>query len=155
MTVSVSGSVLLSSVSDSDFTIDGNDATGFTVMNDDTVISLPDHRRRRSQRLDQRRGRPSRHGAHSGQLHLPDRRHPSVRRLQLDRRRRAFPGPADRGHHVQRADSALVGQYLGYLALHGEVRGISYTPSSFSFDPTDTILTINYANLPTDAYQFA
>ncbi len=40
------------------------------------------------------------------------------------------------------------------ISLVGEVRGISYTPSSFSFDPTDTILTINYSSLPTDAYQF-
>ena len=38
--------------------------------------------------------------------------------------------------------------------LLGEVRGVEYTPSSISFDPTDTILTITYANLPTDAYQF-
>ena len=40
------------------------------------------------------------------------------------------------------------------VLLFGEVRGVSYTPSTISFDPTDTILTITYANLPTDAYQF-
>ena len=40
------------------------------------------------------------------------------------------------------------------ISLFGEVRGIDYTPSSISFDPTDTILTINYSSLPTDAYQF-
>ena len=40
------------------------------------------------------------------------------------------------------------------ILLYGEVRGVEYTPSSISFDPTDTILTITYANLPSDAYQF-
>ena len=40
------------------------------------------------------------------------------------------------------------------ILLYGEVRGVEYTPSSISFDPTDTILTITYASLPTDAYQF-
>ena len=40
------------------------------------------------------------------------------------------------------------------ILLFGEVRGIEYTPSSISFDPTDTILTITYSNLPVDAYQF-
>ena len=42
MTVSLSSSVLLSSVSTSDFTIDGNDATGVTVLNGNTVsFSFP------------------------------------------------------------------------------------------------------------------
>ncbi len=41
------------------------------------------------------------------------------------------------------------------ILLYGEIRGIEYTPSSISFDPTDTILTITYSSLPTDAYQFA
>ena len=40
------------------------------------------------------------------------------------------------------------------VLLYGEIRGIEYAPSSISFDPTDTILTITYANLPNDAYQF-
>ena len=39
------------------------------------------------------------------------------------------------------------------IELYGEVRGVFYTPT-FSFDPTDTILTINYSKLPSDAYQF-
>ena len=40
------------------------------------------------------------------------------------------------------------------ILLYGEVRGIEYAPSSISFDPTDTIMTITYASLPTDNYQF-
>jgi Bacterial pre-peptidase C-terminal domain len=39
------------------------------------------------------------------------------------------------------------------ISLLGEIRGDDYTPT-ISFDPTDTILTVNYTNLPTDAYQF-
>ena len=31
---------------------------------------------------------------------------------------------------------------------------MSATRPSLSFDSTDTILTLNYSNLPTDAYQF-
>ncbi len=40
------------------------------------------------------------------------------------------------------------------ILLYGEVRGVEYTPTSISFDPTDTIMTITYASLPSDAYQF-
>jgi hypothetical protein len=38
------------------------------------------------------------------------------------------------------------------LTLLGIERNIQYSPASFSWDSTDTILTINYANLPEDAY---
>ena len=33
------------------------------------------------------------------------------------------------------------------------MRGEYYTPASITPDPTDTIYTIVYANVPTDAYQ--
>jgi streptogramin lyase len=36
--------------------------------------------------------------------------------------------------------------------LHGVFRNADYGPSSFSFDSTDTILTINYSGLPQDNY---
>ena len=155
MDVSFSSSVLLSSVSDSDFTIDGNDATGFSVVNGDTVgFTFPTtangvHNVSIS-------GVENLQGtvAHARQLQLPDRRRASGRRLELDRRRGgALAGSPDRGDHVQQADSAVIGQCSDIL-LFGEVRGVEYAPSSISFDPTDTILTITYANLPSDAYQF-
>jgi PEP-CTERM motif len=38
------------------------------------------------------------------------------------------------------------------IDLVGIVRGVNYVPASFSWDPTDTILTVNYASLPTDNY---
>jgi hypothetical protein len=40
------------------------------------------------------------------------------------------------------------------LDLFGEVRNIHYAASSATYDPTGTVLTIVYNNLPTDAYQF-
>jgi streptogramin lyase len=36
--------------------------------------------------------------------------------------------------------------------LHGAFRSTDYTPTSFSFDATDTILTVNFSNLPQDNY---
>src|SRR5262249_47779661 len=36
--------------------------------------------------------------------------------------------------------------------LHGIYRNADYSPSSFSFDSTDMILTINYTGLPQDNY---
>jgi streptogramin lyase len=36
--------------------------------------------------------------------------------------------------------------------LHGNFRNADYSPSSFSFDPTNTILTLNFSNLPQDNY---
>lgn len=38
------------------------------------------------------------------------------------------------------------------IDLLGIVRGVNYVPTTFSWDPTSTILTINYASLPTDKY---
>ena len=41
------------------------------------------------------------------------------------------------------------------FTLHGnftEAAGVNYTPSGFSFDPTGTILTLNYTGLPVDDY---
>jgi Zn-dependent metalloprotease/methionine-rich copper-binding protein CopC len=38
------------------------------------------------------------------------------------------------------------------FSLAGSTRGISYTASSYSYDATGTILTLNYANLPEDNY---
>src|SRR5262249_53088037 len=40
------------------------------------------------------------------------------------------------------------------LLLSGLDRGVSYAPSSFGFDATGTILTVNYPYLPDDAYTF-
>ena len=36
--------------------------------------------------------------------------------------------------------------------LYGSYRNVNYAAASFSSDPTGTILTINYTDLPSDAY---
>ena len=36
--------------------------------------------------------------------------------------------------------------------LYGNYNNVSYAAASFSWDPTGTILTINYNNLPNDTY---
>ena len=36
--------------------------------------------------------------------------------------------------------------------LHGNFRNVHYAAASFSWDPTGTMLTINYDNLPDDTY---
>ena len=62
MDATFSSSVLLSSISDSDFTIDGNDATGVTLINAiHRDLHVPDDLQRRSQRDDQRRRGPPGH----------------------------------------------------------------------------------------------
>jgi hypothetical protein len=41
------------------------------------------------------------------------------------------------------------------FTLHGNFRqaaGVNYAPSTFSFDPSGTVLTLNYAGLPDDSY---
>ena len=40
----------------------------------------------------------------------------------------------------------------GSFDLHGVNHAANYTPASFSWDPTGTIMTINYAALPADKY---
>ena len=155
MSVSLSSSILLSSASPSDFTIDGNYATGVTVVDGNTVsFSFP----------------TTSNDVHSvsisglenlqGTLMTPDNFTfqtddvpPIVVSSSIADGAVVPPGPLTEvitfNEPIQPA-SANDSDIL----LFGEVRGIDYSPSSISFDPTDTILTITYDNLPTDAYQF-
>ena len=154
MTVTLNDSILLSSVSDSDFTIDGQNASGFTLIDDhDVSFTFP----------------TTADGLHNvsisglvnihGTTMVPD----------------SFTFKTDDVPPVVVSSSIPNGAVLAPgnitevvtfskpiqpssvttsdIELQGEIRDISYTPT-FSFDPTDTILTINYSNLPSDAYQF-
>ena len=155
MTVSLSSSVLVSSVSTSDFSIDGNNALGVTVLDDHTLsFSFA----------------TTSNGIHNvsisgienlqGTLVTPD----------------SFTFETDDVPPVVVSSSIADGAVLppglltetvtfskpiqpssvstSDISLLGTIRGISYIPASISFDPTDTILTIQYSSLPTDAYQF-
>jgi hypothetical protein len=155
MTVSLSSSVLLSSVSTSDFTIDGNNATGVTVIDDHTVeFAFP----------------TIADGVHSvsisglisiqGASLAPDSFTfttddvpPAVVSSSIANGAVLPPGTVT---EVVTFSKPIQPSSVGAsdIALYGEIRGLSYTPASINFDPTDTILTITYSNVPTDAYQF-
>ena len=155
MDVSFSSSVLLASINDSDFTIDGNEATGFKLDNATTVtFTFP----------------TTSDGIHNvsisgvenlqGTVVVPDNFTfetddvpPVVVSSSIPDGAVLSPGPLTEvitfSKPIQPSsanDSDII--------LFGEVRGIEYTPSSISFDPTDTILTITYSNIPVDAYEF-
>ncbi len=156
MTVSFNSNVLFSSASPSDFTIDGNEATGVTAVNGNTVsFSFP----------------TTANGIHSvsisgveslqGTTMAPDNFTfqtddvaPVVVSSSIADGAVLSPGPLTEvitfNEPIQPSSVST-----SDISLYGEVRGISYTPSSISFDPTDTILTITYSSLPTDDYQFA
>jgi Legume lectin domain/SdrD B-like domain/Bacterial pre-peptidase C-terminal domain/Bacterial Ig-like domain len=155
MTVSLNGSLLLSSVSPSDFMIDGNDATGVTVLDDHTLSFSFD---------------TTSNGIHNvaisgfedihGVLVTPDNFSfetddvpPFVVSSSIPDGAVLSPGPLTEvvtfSKPIQPSSVST-----SDISLFGEIRGIGYTPSSISFDPTDTILTITYSNLPVDAYQF-
>ncbi len=155
MTVSFNSNVLFSSANTSDFMIDGNDATGVTASSGNSVtFSFP----------------TTSNGVHSVSIS-------GLESLQgVPMSPDSFTFETDDVAPVVVSSSIADGSVLppgaltevitfnepiqpssvsaSDISLVGEVRGINYTPSSISFDPTDTILTIDYTNLPTDAYQF-
>ena len=155
MDVTFSSSVLLTSISDSDFTIDGNEATGATLVSNNTVeFFFP----------------TTSNGIHnvtiSGVEDLQgtvaptysfsfetDDVPPVVVSSSIADGAVLSPGPVTEvitWNEPIQPSSANDSDIL----LFGEVRGVEYTPSSISFDPTDTIMTITYNSLPTDAYEF-
>jgi len=155
MGVSVSDSIDLASVSTSDFTIDGNSATGVTVLDDhDLSFTFP----------------TTADGVHNVSISGFSSTHGTL--LTPDN----FSFATDDVPPVVVSSSIVNGSVLSPgnltevvtfskpiqpssvstadISLHGEIRGVDdYTPT-ISFDSTDTILTVNYTNLPTDAYQF-
>ena len=156
MDVQFSSTVLLSSISDSDFVIDGNEATGFTLDDANTVtFDFP----------------TTSNGIHNvsisgvedlqGTVMTPDSFSfetndvaPVVVSSSIADGAVLSPGPLTEvitfNEPIQPSSANAAD-----IQLVGLVRGVEYAPSSISFDPTDTILTITYANLPSDAYQFA
>ena len=154
MTVAFSDSVLISSVSTSDFTIDGNPATGFTAIDShDVSFSFP----------------TTANGVHNVSISGLTSIHGTV--LTPDN----FSFTTDDVPPVVVSSSIANGAVLAPgnvtevitfskpiqpssvsttdISLLGEIRDVTYTPS-ISFDSTDTVLTLSYSNLPTDAYQF-
>ncbi len=155
MTVSFSSGVLLSSVTTSDFVIDGNDATGVTAQNGDTLsfsfpstsdgiynVSISGLESVQGVRM-----------ATDNFTFQTDDVAPVVVSSSIADGSVLSPGPLT---EVITFDKPIQPSSVSSadISLYGEIRGTGYTRSSISFDPTDTILTIDYANVPADAYKF-
>ena len=156
MTVGFNSNILLSSVSTSDFMIGGNDATSVTVLSGNTVsFSFPttsnDTHEVSISGLESLQGVPMAADKFSFQT---DDVAPVVVSSSIADGSVLSPGPLTEvitfNEPIQPSSVSAAD-----ISLFGEIRSAGYTPSSISFDPTDTILSINYANLPVDAYQFA
>jgi subtilisin family serine protease len=158
VTVDFSDSVLISSLSDSDFTINGENATGFTVVNDHEVIfDLPTD-------LPKGNDLPFTINIQNVQDIHGDTVVPFSEVIFID----SVP-PSVIGTSIEQGKILPTGN-LTYVVtfseeidtsnfsassfdLHGIYRNVDYAPASFSFDATGTVLTITYNALPDDGYQ--
>jgi methionine-rich copper-binding protein CopC len=158
MTVKVSDSTLLTSVVPADLTIDGQSATSVTAVDNHTfVFTLPPLQG----------GDPSVHSVSiSGLVDIhgvsltpdnftfaTDTVPPSIVSSSLANGSVFSPAPQNVTEVVTFSESMNT-SLTPSIDLFGEFRGIHYSAASFSWDATGTVLTINYANLPSDAYQF-
>jgi hypothetical protein len=153
MTVSLSDSVLVSSISNSDFTIDGQSATGFTVIDGNSVsFSFP----------------TTVDGVHSVSISglkdihgvtltsdsftfKTDTVPPFVVSSSIANNAVLTPGNLT---EVATFSEPMNTSFTtaSSFDLHGNYRNVDYAAASFSWDQTGTVLTINYTKLPTDAY---
>jgi hypothetical protein len=155
MTVVFDNSIRFDSVSPSDLTIDGNPATGVTVINDHTLsFSLP--------------GLSD--GVHSvaigglidihGVALTPDSFSfktdtvaPFIVSSSLVDGSGYSPAPATVTEVVTFSEPMNT-SLTPSIDLYGEVRNVHYAAASETWDASGTVLTIQYTNLPSDAYQF-
>ncbi len=157
MTVSVSDSTLLSSVSPSDLTIDGQSATGVTVLDDhDFSFSLPAlfdgvHNVTIAGLVDI-------HGVTLTPYDFSfttDTVPPYIVSSSLFEGENFTPAPQDVTEVVTFSEPMNTAfTTSSAFDLYGSIRNVHYAAASFSWDSTGTQLTINYDNLPSDAYQF-
>ncbi|HVX60745.1 MAG TPA: pre-peptidase C-terminal domain-containing protein, partial [Pirellulales bacterium] len=155
VTVDFNESLMLSSVSDASLTVDGLDATGFTIVDATTIRFdipvLPDG----SHNLSIAAGAVSDiHGtpvdAFSSSF-VTDTTPPWVTATSIAPNGVAAPGSLS--YQVTFSEPMNVGNLSADdFALRGDLRGANYSASSYSFNADGTILTLNYANLPDDHY---
>ena len=157
MTVDFNDGVRLSALSASALTIDAQPATGFSVVDGDTItFNLP-------------AGLGD--GLHTVHIWgIRDLQNTSIHEytghFTLDQ-----TPPRVISSSIQE-DGSVVGGSLTYVvrfsepmltanldatdfSLQGSYLGVSYSPSSFSYDPAGTTLTIDYTSLPEDRYTLA
>jgi len=155
MDVQFSDSVLLSSLSTSDFTIDGNPATSYTVnaANDVTFNFVTTTNGPHNVSIT---GVVDIHGVTVTPDSLSfttDDTPPTIVSSSISNGDVLSPGTIDEVvTFSEPINPATVHSYD--FSLAGIGRGKTYTPASFVFDGTDTILTIEYTSIPTDAYTF-
>ncbi len=153
--VAFNDSILLSSLSDSDFTIDGAQATGFTVVDShDVIFNLPAiqdgvHNVAISG-ISDIHGTPLTDFTSSFDV---DSVPPTVVSSSIANGAVLAPGDIT---EVVTFDKAIIASTANTsdILLSGQYRARSYTPSTISFDPTGKILTVSYTNIPDDAYTF-
>jgi methionine-rich copper-binding protein CopC len=153
MTVVFNQSVLLSSITNADLTIDGQTATGFLVVNSNTVsFNLPSisdgvHSVAIAGLVDI-------HGAAltpDNFTFTTDTVPPFIVSSSITEGEIFSPPPQNVTEVL--TFSEPMNESLATFSLTGTVRGISYTGTT-SWDSTGTVLTIQYSSLPSDAYQF-
>jgi methionine-rich copper-binding protein CopC len=157
MTVVVSDSIAVGSISPSDLTIDGQSATGVTVLDNHTLsFNLP----------------AIFDGVHNvsiaglqdihGVALTPDNFSfttdtvpPFIVSSSLFDGEVFSPAPQNISEVVTFSEPMNTAfTTSSAFDLFGTIRNVHYAAASFGWDPTGTILTIDYNNLPTDAYQF-
>ena len=156
MTVAFNDGVLLTSLQPSDLTIDGLAATAVSVVNGNTVaFTLPSGLSQGSHTaaiaagaiLDLQ-GTPLQ--AYSGQLTI-DTTAPRV--ISTTLQENASVPAGNLTEVVQFSEPMLTANLdITDFTLQGSYLGVAYAPTSFSYDPTGTTLTLNYTSLPDDRY---
>jgi methionine-rich copper-binding protein CopC/protocatechuate 3,4-dioxygenase beta subunit len=157
MTVVVNNSIRMDSVSPGDLTIDGVSATGVSVVDSHTLsFSLPGltdglHSVAISGLVDI-------HGVTltpDDFTFTTDTVPPHIVSASLADGSVFSPAPQTVTDVITFSEPMNTSvKFASAISLLGEFRGIYYAPSVDSWDPTGTILTITYDNLPSDAYQF-
>ena len=155
MDVQFSDTVLATSLSTSDFTIDGGSATGFSVnaSNDVTFYFAATSNGTHNVSIS---GVMDIHGTTLTTDNVSFATNdvaPVVVSSSISNGDVLSPGTiTEVVKFNEPVDPASVGTFD--ISLLGIGRGIFYTPASITPDGTDTVYTIVYNNIPTDAYQF-
>ena len=156
ITVDFNDGVLLTSLQASDLTVDGVAATGLSIVDGDTVtFNLPTVTGDGTHTvavaagaiLDVQ-GTPIQ--AYTGHFTL-DQTPPRVVASSIQEGDTLVAGGLT--YVVQFSEPMLTANLDATdFSLQGTYLGVAYNPSSFSYDPTGTTLTIHYASLPEDRY---
>lgn len=156
ITVDFNDSVLLSTLSPGDLLLDGVGLSSFTVVDGDSVVfDLPAGLAEGSHTLSIASGSvldiQSTEIAAFSSTFVLDFTGPRVVATSIAPGGTAAPG--DLSYQVTFDEPMLADNLsLDDFSLRGNIRSANYSPSSFEFDPTGTVLTLQYADLPDDSY---